>query len=306
MVYTLTLNPALDHVVKLNSLKLGETNRSYSDSFFPGGKGINVSRILNELGVENKAMGFLAGFSGREIERLLEEDGVNTEFIKLEKGNNRINVKIKADQETEINGAGPEISRAERARLLEKLFDLEEGDYLVLAGSIPNSLDSDFYKDIMEMLKDRKVKIIVDATGDSLMSTLRFKPLLIKPNKSELEEITGKTFSSVDEIIKEAASIRSLGAENVIVSLGSDGAVLIDRDEKVIYKKAPKGEVKNTVGSGDSMVAGFIAGLIRDYSSEDAFTLAVASGSATAFTEDLAKKEMINKIFNEITGDEKV
>lgn len=299
MIYTLTLNPSLDHIIKMDSLKIGETNRSCEEAFYPGGKGINVSRVLTELGIMNKAYGFIAGFVGEEIKKILENSGVDTEFIKLSSGINRINLKLKADKETEINGQGPEIKAEDKVKLLEKLYDVGEGDYLVLAGSIPSSLKKEFYRDIMEMLKDSKAKIIVDATGDSLMNTLEFKPLLVKPNRRELEEIAGQELKSDDEVIAQAKKLLDKGAENVIVSLGKDGAVLVNRNN-VIKMKAPEGKLINSVGSGDSMVAGFIAGKIKNLSDEDVLKMAVAAGSATAFREDLAKKEDVDRILKSL------
>lgn len=301
MVYTLTLNPSLDHIIRIKDLEIGETNRSDEEEFYPGGKGINVSRILNELDVSNISVGYIAGFTGREIERLVHLNKVKTDFIHLDEGINRINVKIKSRLETEINSNGPIIDEKSKKLLLEKLNILKDGDFLVLAGSIPPCLKNSFYSEIMEMLIGKNINIVVDATGESLLNTLKYKPLLIKPNKRELEEITNLEFKEIDDIRKNAFKLKSLGARNIIVSLGKDGAILIEENGDVIYKEAPKGQVKNTVGSGDSMVGGFIAALVKGYDTKKAFDLAIACGSATAFCDDLAKKEDINKLFYKIT-----
>lgn len=300
MVYTLTLNPSLDHIVKLDEVKVGETNRSYEDTFYPGGKGINVSRVLTSLGVPNKAYAFMAGFVGEEIRNLLESQGVDTEFIKISDGNNRINIKLKADIETEINGKGPDIKTFEKVKLLERLYDIGEGDYLILAGSIPESLGNTFYMDIMEMLKDSKANIIVDTTGESLLNALKYKPMLIKPNKRELEELAGYELNTEEDIIKEAQKLHEKGAKNILVSLGKIGAVLLTDDGKVYKRKAPEGKLVNSVGSGDSMVAGFIYAMVNELPMDEVISYAVAAGSATAFNEDLATKKDIEEVLKSL------
>lgn len=300
MVYTLTLNPALDHVVMVDKLELGETNRAIISNFYPGGKGLNVSRILNELGVENKALGYLAGFSGEEIERLSREKNVNMDFIKLSHGHNRINIKLKAEVETEINGPGPLIDKEDVKKLYDKLNDLVDGDYLILAGSIPKSLDDDFYREIMVHLKDKRVEIVVDATNKALRNTLDLKPLLIKPNLRELEEIVGFEFKGIEDVKDHGRDLLNLGARNIIVSLGDKGALLIEEGGGTSYLPAPKGKLVNSVGSGDSMVAGFCAGLVKGLSKKEAFRLSIACGSATAFSSDLATRDGIYELLEKI------
>lgn len=296
MIYTLTLNPSLDHIIKLDKLVMGEINISTEEFFYPGGKGINVSRVLNNLGVENIPYGFIAGFVGEEIRKILEEEGIETEFIRVKNAINRVNVKMKADVETEINSKGPVITAADKAKLLEKIFDLKDGDYLVLAGSIPKSTKEDIYKEIMGVLKDNNVNFIVDSRGKTLLDTLVYKPLLVKPNKKELEEIANRSLANREEILIEARKLKEAGAKNVIVSLGADGAVFLDEEGNEYYQMAPEGKLINSVGSGDSMVAGFIKGRMEGLSSKEILKLAVACGSATAFNEDLAKKEDIETV----------
>ena len=299
MIYTVTFNPAIDYVVHASDIKLGAVNRTSGEQVYFGGKGINVSIILKELGVKSKALGFTAGFTGEAIEKGLAEMGIDTDFVRLKSGNSRINVKIKADTETEINGQGPDIDNEALETLFSKLEKLEQGDTLVLAGSVPASLPSDIYEKIMQRLSGKNIRTIVDASKDLLVNVLRYKPFLIKPNNIELGEIFGKELSSFDEIGKYAAKLKDMGAENVLVSMAGDGALLLDSDGKIHKCGVCKGTVKNSVGAGDSMLAGFTAGLINnDY--EYALKLGTAAGGATAFSDGLAVKDDIEKLLSQL------
>lgn len=300
MIYTVTFNPAIDYVVKVPDLKLGSVNRTESDDVQLGGKGINVSVILNNLGVRNIALGFIAGFTGEKIKNKLEEEGIKTDFIELNKGLTRINVKIKANVETEINGTGPDIPQSAVDELFEKLSALKRGDMLILAGSIPKSMPDDIYEKIMERLSNKGIQFVVDATKDLLCNVLRYKPFLVKPNNFELEEIFDVKLDTDIDIIYYAKKLQEKGARNVLVSMGGKGAILIDENGKD-YKMDPiKGDVKNTVGAGDSMVAGFVAGYIEKNDYNYALKFGSASGSATAFSLNLATKQEIMDILQKI------
>lgn len=299
MVYTVTFNPAIDYVVYSDAIEVGTVNRTIHEEIYFGGKGINVSIVLNELGVQSKALGFIAGFTGDAIEKGLIKDGIKTDFVKIENGFSRINVKIKSGEETEINGQGPEISAGDLSKLFSKLDEIKNGDTLILAGSIPVSLPSDIYENILERLKNKKIRVVVDATKDLLKNVLKYKPFLIKPNNFELGEMFGVTVKTVDEVIKYAKKLKDMGAVNVLISMAGDGAVLIDENEKVHVCGVCKGKVKNSVGAGDSMVAGFVAGCEQgDY--EYALKLGTATGGATAFSEGLAKREDIDKLLKQL------
>lgn len=300
MIYTITFNPALDYIIGMDEFNLGYVNRTSSEHIFAGGKGINVSIVLNNLGVDNIALGFIAGFTGDEIERRVKTFGCKTDFIKLENGMSRINVKIKADVESEINGAGPDISKEALDNLFGKLEKLESGDIVVLAGSIPKSINSDIYEIIMNRLKGKGIKFIVDTTGDSLKRVLKYNPFLIKPNHHELGELFGVKLNNKEEVIEYAKKLKDMGALNVIISMAGDGAVLIKENGEVITSNVPKGVVKNSVGAGDSMVAGFIAGFLKEQNVEEGFKLGVATGSASAFSEGLATKEYVYELLEEI------
>ena len=300
MVYTLTLNPSLDYVMTVNNINYGNVNRSSAEELYYGGKGINVSAVLTRLGIETTALGFTGGKTGEILCEIIQRDGINNDFIKLSAGNTRINVKLKSNVETEINALGPEITEAEIKQLFKKLENIKRGDTLVLAGNIPHSLPDDIYAQIMSQLCDKYIYFTVDATGNQLVSALKYKPFLIKPNYYELGEIFGKEITSREEIIKYGKELQSMGAQNVIISCGSDGAVLIDRNNDVHTANAVKGNVLGTVGCGDSMVAGFIAGKIRGYDLPKAFKLSVACASATAFSKHLATEDKINEIFQNI------
>ena len=295
MIYTITFNPAIDYVIHTDNIRTGEVNRTSSETYFIGGKGINVSVVLAELGVKSVALGFVAGFTGDAIENGLLKKGISTDFIKLDNGFSRINVKIKSDEETEINGQGPEISDEAIAELFRKLDSINSGDILVLAGSIPKSLDSDIYERILSYCDGKGVRFVVDASGSLLLNVLKYKPFLIKPNNHELGEMFGVKASSSAEIEKYALKLREMGARNVLVSMAGDGAVLFAEDGNTYSCGVCKGTVRNSVGAGDSMVAGFIAGIADgDYS--HALKLGTACGGATAFSDDLAVKEDIDRL----------
>ena len=295
MVYTVTFNPAIDYVVHTGEMKLGATNRSEREEMYFGGKGINVSIVLRELGIQSKALGFTAGFTGEAIEKGLADVGIDTDFVRLDNGNSRINVKIKSAEETELNGQGPDIDDKALSALFEKLDRLSDGDTLVLAGSIPSSLPSDIYERILERLSGRNIRVVVDATKALLLKVLKYKPFLIKPNNHELGEMFGVTLNSDEEIETYARKLQEMGAVNVLISMAGDGAMLIDEYGKMHRCGVCKGVVKNSVGAGDSMVAGFTAGVINgDY--EYALKLGTAAGGATAFSDGLATKEKITEL----------
>ena len=298
MIYTVTFNPALDYAIGVKRLEAGMTNRSEWEQLLPGGKGLNVSIILGNLGIENTALGFIAGFTGREIKRSFEEKGGKSDFIELKEGISRINVKIKSTDETEINAVGPIIDSDSFERLMEKLDTLKEGDVLVLAGSIPSSLPNSLYSDIMAKLDGRGVMTVVDATNDLLMNVLKYKPFLVKPNNHELGEIFGVTLKTREEVVPYAKQLQEKGARNVLISMAGEGAVLVTETGRVLKSEAPQGKVKNSVGAGDSMVAGFIAGWCEKKDYEHAFKLGLSSGSASAFSEELATKPEIERVYN--------
>lgn len=293
MIYTVTFNPALDYVVGVENLLAGTVNRTRSEKIYYGGKGINVSLILNRLGIENIAYGFLAGFTGEAIKKGLCEQGVKTDFITLKDGLSRINVKIRSSCETEINGQGPDIPQDAIDELFGKLSTIKNGDTLVLAGSIPQTLPSDIYETILNKLSGKGIRFVVDATKDLLLNVLKYHPFLIKPNNFELGEIFGKHLKTKDEIIYCAKELQNKGAENVLVSMGGNGAILLSSDGQIYHIKAVSGKVRNTVGSGDSMVAGFIAGYIKTNDYKYALELGSAAGSATAFSDDLGTYDEI-------------
>lgn len=298
MIYTVTFNPSLDYVVNVPDFETGKVNRTTGETIFPGGKGINVSIVLNNLGIDNKALGFTAGFTGDALITLLKERGVSSDFIKIDEGMTRINVKLRSDEETEINGQGPVITEQHIGDLYEKLDYLDEDDYLVLAGSIPKSMPRTAYKDIMQRLYEKNIKIIVDATNELLLNALSYKPFLVKPNIHELGDVFGVTINDKDDVVKYGRKLMDMGAKNVLVSMAGDGAILLAEDGNVYHTAAPEGEVKNSVGAGDSMVAGFIAGYIDKKNYEDAFKMGVCTGSASAFSEELATKEEVLELLN--------
>ncbi len=296
MIYTVTFNPAIDYVMYLSAMNSGEVNRSEREELFFGGKGINVSTVLRNLGQDSVALGFIAGFTGKAIESGLNESGIKTDFIRLSQGCTRINVKLKGSVETDINGQGPSIDNEAVEKLFEKLDILRENDYLVLAGSIPSTMPSDIYERIMEYLSGRGVNIVVDATKDLLLNVLKYKPFLVKPNNHELGEMFGVSLSGRDEIVEYAKRLRKMGARNVLVSMAGDGSVLISEDDEITHMGVPEGKVINSVGAGDSMVAGFVLGYIKSGSYKDAVRLGTACGSATAFSSGLAEKSTVEKL----------
>ena len=295
MVYTVTFNPAIDYVIRTGEMRLGATNRSEGEEMYFGGKGINVSIVLRELGIDSKAFGFTAGFTGESIENGLTDMGIDTDFVRLEKGNSRINVKIKSKEETELNGQGPDIGDKAIAALFEKLDRLVDGDSLILAGSIPASLPSDIYERILERLSGKNINVVVDATKDLLLNVLKYKPFLIKPNNHELGEMFGMELKTDEDIEKYARRLQDMGAVNVLISMAGDGAMLIDEFGKTHRCGVCKGTVRNSVGAGDSMVAGFLAGSLNgDY--EYALKLGTAAGGATAFSDGLATNDKISEL----------
>lgn len=297
MVYTITLNPALDYVMKVGSLRFDDINRSKAEQIYYGGKGINVSVVLSRLGTENKALGFVAGFTGEELERMLKEDNIECDFNHLQNGLTRVNVKIKADTELDINANGPDVSEAEIEKLLTKLDDIKEGDVLVLAGAVPKNLPSDVYEKILQRLSGKGVKFVVDATGELLLKVLKYKPFLVKPNHHELGDLFSVTTKTDEEIEIYAKKLQQMGASNVLVSRGGDGAMLIDEFGAVKKIGNAKGTLINSVGCGDSMVAGFVAGFLQTGDYEHALRLGAACGNATAFSEGLAERDDIDKIY---------
>ena len=299
MVYTVTFNPAIDYVVHTKEMQVGQVNRSESEEIYFGGKGINVSFVLHELGIPSKALGFVAGFTGAALENGVQVSGIETDFVHLKNGFSRINVKIKSEEETDLNGQGPVIDEAALQELFEKLKQLKDGDTLVLAGSIPNTLPADIYERILESLSDRAIRTVVDATKDLLLNVLKYKPFLVKPNNYELGEMFGVTLHTTEEIATYAAKLKEMGAQNVLVSMAGDGALLLDEHGKTHVCGVCKGTVKNSVGAGDSMVAGFLAGSIDgDYAY--ALKLGTATGGATAFSDGLAKREEIDRLLQQL------
>lgn len=296
MIYTVTLNPSIDYIVRLDSLKIGVTNRTTSEEYYIGGKGINVSCVLAELGIKSTAIGFVAGFTGEAIEKGLRNPKITADFITLKSGISRINIKIKAGEETEINCQGPHIDEEELLNLFDKIDNIQSGDTLIIAGNVPNSLPSDVYERIIERLKDRDIRLVVDATRMLLVNSLKYKPFLIKPNRQELSEIFNTKVENEEDVIKYARELRKMGAKNVLVSLGGDGALLADEYGEIRKQGVVKGKVLNTVGSGDSMVAGFIAGYIEKNDYAYALKLGSACGNATAFLNGLATKDKIEEL----------
>ena len=297
MIYTVTLNPSLDYIVEVNHLTLGATNRTSFEQMLPGGKGLNVSFVLNNLGFETTALGFLAGFVGEEIERRVAQSGVTTEFITLAEGCSRINMKVRNVDGTEINGMGPEIPAEKIKDMMERLDSLQKGDMLVLAGSIPSSMPATIYMDIVKRLAEKEIPVVVDATKNLLLNVLPYRPFLIKPNHHELGELFDVTLTAREEVVPYAKKLQEQGARNVLVSMGGLGAVLVDEAGGVHLSKAPEGRVVNSVGAGDSMVAGFLAGWLEKKDYGHAFRMGLAAGSASAFSENLATREEVARVY---------
>lgn len=296
MIYTVTLNPSIDYIVRLDELKTGITNRTTSEEYYIGGKGINVSCVLAELGIKSTALGFVAGFTGEAIEKGLKNPKITADFISLKSGISRINIKIKAGEETEINCQGPHIDDEELLNLFDKIDNIRSGDTLILAGNIPNTLPDDVYVRIIERLRGKNVQLVVDATKKLLVNSLKYKPFLIKPNRQELSEIFNTKVKTESDAVKYAQELQKMGARNVLVSLGGDGALLVDEYGKLHKEGVVKGKVLNTVGSGDSMVAGFVAGWIEKEDYAYALRLGSACGNATAFLNGLATREKIEEL----------
>ncbi|MBE6719693.1 MAG: 1-phosphofructokinase [Ruminococcaceae bacterium] len=303
MIYTVTLNPALDYVVKVNELRTDNINRADEATICYGGKGINVSVILTRLGVKNKALGFVAGFTGERLEQMLKSEGIDCDFNRLKNGTTRINVKIRAAAELDINADGPEISNSDVEELLKKLDRIQEGDYLVLSGSVPKTLPSDIYERMLKRLMGRGVKFAVDTTGDLLLNALKYKPFLVKPNHHELGDLFGVTIKIEADVLTYAKRLQNMGAKNVLVSRAEDGAILLDENGFVHKAKNADGTLVNSVGCGDSMVGGFVAACTQTKDYARALRLGTACGNATAFSDALAKKTDIERIYELLNTD---
>lgn len=301
MIYTVTFNPSLDYIVTVRDFTLGQVNRTCEEIMFPGGKGINVSIVLKNLGMDSTILGFTAGFTGREIQRRVVEMGCKEELIPIPNGLSRINLKLRSNEESEINGMGPVIDQEAIDALYRKLDTLQKGDVLVLAGSIPSSMPETMYSDIMKFLDGKGVMIAVDATKDLLVNVLPYHPFVIKPNNHELGEIFHVKLTDKEDVITYAKKLQEQGARNVLVSMAGDGAVLVAEDGSVFQSPAPKGKVVNSVGAGDSMVAGFVYGYLSSGDYKTAFKTGISCGSASAFSENLATREEVEAIFNTLT-----
>ena len=296
MIYTLTFNPSLDYVVSVEEFETDKINRTATEAIFAGGKGINVSAVLKEFDIHSVALGFVAGFTGKELQDRLEKQGIRTDFIEAKDGFTRINMKLRSwHQETEINGQGPVVTEEELAQLIQKIEKLAEDDFLVISGSICQGVSQSIYADLIRLCNEKHVRVVVDASSVLLWNVLEHGPFLIKPNKDELEDLFYRDLESKEEIIFYAKELQNRGAKNVLVSLGKDGAVLVAEDGCIYEMEAPQGEVINSVGAGDSMVAGFLAGYLQSASYEKALKYGICAGSATAFSEGLATKEDIDK-----------
>ena len=300
MIYTITFNPALDYISQVNNFEIGKINRTEKEKILPGGKGLNVSTVLKNLGIKSTALGFIAGFTGEELKRNIEQRGIKTDFIKVKKGITRINVKISSKEETALNGNGPDIATEDINELLEKIEQINSKDTVILAGNIPKCINNDIYEIICKKLECKKVRFVVDATKELLMNVLKYKPFLIKPNKEELEETFKEKIETKEEIIEHAKKLQEIGAQNVLISLGGEGAILVTAENKEYFLNAPKGKVINTVGAGDSMVAGFIAGYEQSGDFEQAFKMGIATGSASSFSMNLATAEEVANLLKKI------
>lgn len=309
MIYTLTFNPALDYTTQVENFKIGKINRTKTENILAGGKGLNVSIVLKRLEIENTAISFVAGFTGKELERKIKEYNIKTDFIETNRGYTRINVKISSleknsliqESETALNGNGPEITENDIEKLLQKIQNINSNDIVILSGNIPKCINENIYEIICKELYEKNVKFVVDASQKLLMNCLKYKPFFIKPNKEELEETFNTKIETKEEIIIYAQKLQEKGAQNVLISLGGDGAILLTEKNEVYYSNTPKGQVVNTVGAGDSMVAGFIAGYLKKQNYKEALKLGIASGSATAFSAGLALKEEIDELLKQIT-----
>lgn len=300
MIYTITFNPALDYISQVDNFEVGKINRTKTEKILPGGKGLNVSIVLKNLGLESTALGFIGGFTGEELQRRIEAQGIKTDFIKVKNGITRINIKISSDRETALNGNGPEILEEDIQELLEKIENIKKEDIVILAGNVPKGINNNIYEIICVNLERNGVTFIVDATKELLINILKYKPFLIKPNREELEETFKVKINTEEDIITYAKKMQLMGAQNVLVSLGGDGAILITSDNQVLQSDAPKGKVLNTVGAGDSMVAGFLAGYIESKNYEYSLKMGIATGSASSFSMDLATKKDVEKLLEQI------
>ena len=300
MIYTITFNPALDYISQVENFEIGKINRTKTEKILPGGKGLNVSIVLKNLAYNSTALGFIAGFTGEELKKQLEDYGVSTDFIRVKKGMTRINVKISSKEETALNGNGPEISKEDIQELLDKIEKIKKDDIVILAGNIPKGINNNMYEIICVNLEKNGVTYIVDATKELLTNVLKYKPFLIKPNKEEIEETFKIKVKTTEDIILYAKKLQLMGAQNVLVSLGGDGAILVTNDNNVYFCEAPKGNVVNTVGAGDSMVAGFLAGYLKKQDYEYALKMGVATGSASAFSMDLANINDVEKLLRKM------
>mgnify|MGYP005933538165 CR=1 FL=1 len=299
MIYTVTFNPAIDYVVHTDAMQVGMVNRSHGEEIYYGGKGINVSVILKELGIPSRALGFVAGFTGAAIEKGVQEMGIATDFVHLESGFSRINVKIKSGEETELNGQGPVIDDAAVKALFRKLDDLQDGDTIILAGSIPNTMPSDIYEKILAYLDGRQIRTVVDATNDLLKNVLKYKPFLVRPNIEDLETMFDEVIADQSQLIHAGRRCAELGAENVILMMGKDGSLLINQDG-VYHANSIDAEVVNSVGAADSMIAGFVMNYLRSRDLITTFKYANCCGIATAFSKGMATREKIESLFDEI------
>ena len=300
MIYTVTLNPSLDYFLSVEHFAIGKTNRSNEEVYRPGGKGINVSWVLHNLGLESTALGFLAGFTGQEIKRQMETTGIATDFIELPGGMSRLNVKLKQMDATEINASGPILSEKNLEELRKKLSALTQGDILILSGSLPGSVTTDIYKDLMKEVDGKGIPVIVDAIGDTLLKTLPLHPFMMKPNHQELSELFDVELSTREQVIPYAGKLQKWGAQNVLVSLGGAGAVLLDQNGVVYESEVPRGKLINAVGAGDSMVAGFLAGYLEKQDFAHAFLMGMAAGSASAFSEGLADRATVEQLYQQL------
>lgn len=308
MIYTVTFNPSLDYVVSVEEFSSGKMNRTTSETIYPAGKGINVSMVLSQLGVDNTALGFVAGFTGEELKRSLQEKGIITDFIQIENGTTRINVKLRTKnmiepesetflhQETEINGQGPVVSETDLMKLMDRISKMTENDFLIVSGSVSRGVPQNVYADIVKLCIEKNVRVVIDASSALLWNALEYKPFLIKPNHHELGDIFNRNIESHEEILFYAKELQNRGARNVLVSMGDAGAVLVAEDGQVYEMEAPKGQVLNSVGAGDSMVAGFVAEYLSSHDYEKALKLGIAAGSATAFSEGLATRAEIEAL----------
>lgn len=298
MIFTVTFNPSLDYIVRVDEMRLGTINRTNYEQLLPGGKGINVSIVLGNLGHPSRALGFSAGVTGVALEKLLADAGLDADLVHVKAGFTRINAKVKAVEETELNGQGPRIAPEDVDALFSKLDVLGQDDTLVISGSVPNTLPSDMYEQVMERLAGRGVRIVVDAERDLLTRVLPYRPFLVKPNNHELGDIFGVTLKTRDEVVPYARRMQEMGAQNVLVSMAGEGGVLVAADGQVYQSPAAKGTVVNSVGAGDSCVAGFLAGLMETGSYQTAFRMGLAAGSASAFSDHLATRPEVEDLMS--------